>query len=109
MRRLIAACVLALAAAPAAAVSDDLNLYIAGQAAGCWTTPEALRGIRVAATLEVQFRQDGHVDLVRVVDATPESATSRALAGDMAAALERCGPYATEGMRDITVTMSWPM
>jgi hypothetical protein len=109
MTRILAGLLLAVALATTAAAGDDLNRYIADKAVTCWATPTAMRGIRFDATFDVRFTRDGHVDVIQIAEFAPETETFHALALDLASAVKRCGPYATEGMRDITLTISWPM
>jgi hypothetical protein len=89
--------------------ADDLNDYIVERAARCWTGPVALRDAQVEFTFDVRFRRDGHVDLVQIVQIVPDSQSTSVLAREMAAALQRCGPYVTEGMLNLTLTISAPM
>lgn len=109
MKRLLIGLLFTTAFVTAASSNDDLNRYIAERAVNCWATPVAMRGVRFDATYEVSFTREGHVDLVQIVDFVPESDTSRALTLDFAEAVKSCGPYDTEGMRDITLYVIWPM
>lgn len=109
MRRILAGLVLTTNLVPAAVAEVDLDRYIAERAANCWATPTAMRGIKLDVALEVRFTREGHVDLVQIDDYVPESETARVLAIDFAEALKRCGPYATEGMREMKLNLSWPM
>lgn len=109
MRRILAGLVLTTIFVPAAVAEVDLNRYIAERAANCWATPTAMRGIKLDVALEVRFTREGHVDLVQIADFLPESETARVLALDFAEALKRCGPYATEGLREMKLNFSWPM
>lgn len=99
---------LLMASTVTVASADDLTAYIAGQAAHCWTTPVALRGISFSADFELTFDRNGDVEVATIAAVTPKTATSEALAADLAGAFKRCGPFITEGMRDIAVTVSWP-
>jgi hypothetical protein len=104
----LAIILLAASAAPSIAGEDDLAGYIAGQAAHCWAKPESLRGISFSADFEVSFERDGHASEAHPVSVEPQGATYQALAADLSQAFTRCGPYVTEGMRDMRVTVSWP-
>jgi hypothetical protein len=96
------------AAATAASANDDLSRYIVERAASCWTTPAAMRGISFSADADVTFTREGHVIAVEIVTVSPETATFKALADDFADALKRCGPYVTEGMSEMNLTLLWP-
>jgi hypothetical protein len=109
MTRILAGLIFAVAFTATASAEDDLNRYIAERAVTCWATPTAMRGISFDATFDVRFTRDGHVDVIQIAEFAPETETFHALALDLAGALKRCGPYATEGMRDMTLTISWPM
>ena len=89
--------------------ADDLNDYIVERAAQCWAGPVALRDVQVEFTFDVRFRRDGHVDLIQIVQIVPDSHSTSVLAREMAAALQRCGPYVTEGMLNLTLMMGPPM
>lgn len=97
------------AAATAASAADDLSRHIVERAASCWATPTAMRGISFSAEAHVSFTREGHVSSVEIVDVAPETETFKALAFDLADAMKRCGPYATEGMTKMNVTLSWPL
>jgi hypothetical protein len=101
--------IVALSLVASAASADDLNRYIAGKAAGCFAEPVALRGIAFSADVEAGFTRDGQVSAVKILSVAPQTATSSALAEDFAAAMKRCGPYVTEGMREISLKLYWPM
>jgi hypothetical protein len=100
---------LSVATIAGSATDDNLSRYIVVRAASCWTTPEAMRGISLRADTEVAFSREGHVTAVQIVAVAPETSTFRDLAEDFAEALKRCGPYATEGMREMSLTLSWPL
>ncbi len=109
MRPFLAAMMIGFTILGAPADADDLNDYIVERASQCWSAPVALRGVKVEFTFDVRFRRDGHVDLVQIVQIVPESPSTTVLAREMAAALQRCGPYVTEGMRNLTLTMRAPV
>jgi hypothetical protein len=93
----------------AAAANDDLSRYIVERAAECWAEPTAMRGISFMAEADVSFTGDGQVSAVEILSVAPETETHKALAGDFAEAMKRCGPYATEGMSEISLTLAWPL
>jgi hypothetical protein len=109
MTRFLAGISLVAGMATSASAVDDHNRYLVGKAVGCWATPLGLRGIRLDVTFDLGITRDGHVNLVQIVDFAPETPTSQALALDFAGALKRCGPYVTEGMREMRVSLSWPL
>jgi hypothetical protein len=100
---------LSAATIAASATDNDLSRYIVARAASCWTTPEAMRGISFRADTDVAFSREGHVTAVQIVAVTPVTSTFKDLAEDFADALKRCGPYVTEGMSEMSLTLSWPL
>lgn len=108
MSRFSAATIL-LAAAIGPAAGADLEDDVALKAATCWTTQAAMRGIRLAVDLDVGFDGGGGVETVTVVGFVPETDTGQALAQDLAAALKACGPYVTDGRRQMSLRVNWPL
>lgn len=106
--RAIGVAAVAVVSTPAFA-TDDLNRYIVERAAGCWTTPAAMRGISFSAEAQASFTREGHVSSIEIVAVFPETGTFKALALDLADALKRCGPYVTEGMKEMDLILSWPL
>ncbi len=88
---------------------DSLSRYFIERAASCWTTPAAMRGISFSAHVHVSFTREGHVSATEIVDVAPDTETFNALANDFADALKRCSPFATEGMNEMNLTLSWPL
>jgi hypothetical protein len=97
------------AAATTVSAADDLNRYMVERAATCWTTPTAMRGISFRAEAQISFTREGHVSSIEIVEVAPETETFKALAVDFADALKRCGPYAAEGIKEMNLTLSWPL
>jgi hypothetical protein len=95
--------------ATTASANDDLNRYINERAASCWTTPIAMRGITFKAEVHVSFTKEGHVGQVEIGSVVPDTETFRALAVEFSDALKRCGPYTTEAMSEMTLTLAWPL
>jgi hypothetical protein len=96
-------------AATAATAGDSLGRHVLERAASCWTTPTAMRGISFSADVHVSFTREGHVSAIEIVDVVPQTETFNGLANDYTEALKRCGPYATEGMNEMDLTLSWPL
>ena len=92
----------------AASAQGDAAQAIVERAARCWTTPQAMRGIRFAATVDVRVSEDGDVELLKISDVSPPTETAHALAADFAEAVERCGPYGVTGVT-ITLPLAWPL
>ena len=101
--------ILALSLVATAASADDLNRYIAEKAASCFAEPVAMRGIAFSVAVETSFTRDGQVSAVKILSVAPPTSTSSALAQDFADALKRCGPYVTEGMREVSLKLYWPL
>jgi hypothetical protein len=109
MKTRIAVSLFAIAVASTAMAQDDVHRNVAERAASCWATPVSMRGIRFNVAFDITFTVDGHAEQVRIVDFVPENETTRALLVDFAESIKHCGPYTTQGQREMSLNVSWPM
>ncbi|MEP9371966.1 hypothetical protein [Mesorhizobium sp. KR1-2] len=79
------------------------------RAVTCWTTPTALRGIKLEVDLAVSIDDHGDVNDVTIQSFAPFSDTSNALAQDFAMALKQCSPYAALSERRMILHVNWPL
>lgn len=108
MSRILAAMFLVSTAIGTAAANGGLEDDVAGKAVTCWTTQTGMRGITLAVDLDVGLDAEGGVEKVTILDFAPETETGKALAQDVAAALKACGPYMTDGRRQLSLRVVWP-
>jgi hypothetical protein len=107
MSRLLATSIL-IAAAVGPAAGADLKDDIALKATTCWTTPTAMRGIKLVVDLDVGFDGSGDAKTVTILGFAPKTETSQALAQDLATAMKACGPYIIDGQRQMRLRVNWP-
>jgi len=67
-----------------------------------------MRGVRLAVDLDAGFDLDGNVKTVAILGVVPKTESGKALAQDVATALEACGPYAIQGARKLSLRVEWP-